>query len=362
MKTRFSNPLAGVFLGFAILFWLAPFFWSVWKDGARVGVGDSFAYAETAEGLQARRAGVWWDQRMDAQGVDGKRFGIPERAVFGMGALGFRTRYDRILIESDRSPLVKQVRLRLAGHVFAKLDAARAARTGRAGDGSGGEDGTEPTEICPPVKTLTLMRSLWPAGVDVLANPAGEWNPGRDLVGVKGGGNVVLGMYHLVEGQVVEMDFPQPGASPQPTPSRTVPRAVTANGMTRPKPGVPGVPGVPGKPGARAATANPPLQNTPLVMPPITPGMTVIRRPVPWQNDPLLPARPPGTAATKPQGSPSTSTKVPSVVPYNVNGIGATRGLPFAPPAHRVRRPTTPPPPGIATKPATVPTSNEGKK
>lgn len=356
VKRRLTNPVPRVFLGFALVFWLAPSFWSAWKGKPWVGVTDAFTYQESAEGLQARRVGVWWDQRLDAQGVDGKRFEIPERALFEMGAMGFRTRYDRILMESNRSPLVKQVRRRLAEHVFAKLAGARAA------DRSGTEVGTEPAEICPPVKSLMLMRTLWPEGVDVLANPAGEWNPGPALTGVKGGGSVVLGMYQLVDGQVVAMAFPKPAVGPEPNPTRADPRSVTTNAMTRTNPSIPGKPAT----GAAIATRAP--QKVPLVMPPLT-ETNVIRRPVPWQNDPLLRSRPPGTAAAKPQGTPSTSTKVPPVVPYNVNGIGATRGLPFAPPAQRVRRPTTPAPPGTATPPAsmvptppTAPTSNEGTK
>ena len=333
VRSRFSIPVAGAFLGFALVFWLVPFFRAGWKGQAWAGVPDSFTYQETAEGLFAQRVTNWWDQHLEAQGLDGVRFEIPKRALFEMGALGFRTQFDRILMESNRSAVVKQVRRRLAEHVFGRLESAgRSADGPDAGAGSG--------SYGPPVKSLQLVRTLWPVGVNALANPAGEWNP-PPVTEVTGAAHQVLGTYQLVAGQVVEIQDSGPPEGPQ-TPRLPIdPRVVNGtNPPGRPNPIVPGKPVASGRP-AMGTTASRPPKMDPLVVPPHPPE-SMIHGPLPWRNGPPVRTPQPGEPAVKPPNAAGSNTPMP---PGGVNGPGATRELPLLPPARSVPRPAPDPRP-----------------
>lgn len=259
MSSRFTLAFSAVFLGLAVSFWLVPFFWTGWKGRAWTGLPKAVTFQHSAAGLFTRRTPKWWDQHLEAQGVDHRRFEISERAVFGMGAFGFRTRFDRILIESNRSRVSRQVRRRLAEHVLLRL-----------------EDGGDP-EAGWPVKSLQLVRSLWTVGDEALANPAGEWNP-PPVTAVTGANRQVLGTYQLVAGKIAEMQTP-----------RTLEVPLTARLRTDPNAGGGANP---------AAGANRVPQKRPLVVPAPRPG-SAPGVPLPWRNHP--PQRPlrPGEPATK---------------------------------------------------------------
>lgn len=170
-----------------VVCWLAPFFWSGWQGRVVSWMPKSITFQHTAAGLFTRRTTRWWDHHVEAQDSRDQRREVHERMVFPMGAFGFRTRYDRILIEMNRSPLGPQTRLRLAEHAFKRLEVT---------------DLDNPTP-----KALRVVRSFWDVGAPDMAHPAGWWNP-PPVTGLTGKSRLVLGTYQLMDGHVVEVARP----------------------------------------------------------------------------------------------------------------------------------------------------------
>jgi len=211
-----SKPLCCVFVGFAVLCWVAPFFGSGWTGSAWSILPKAVGFQHTVDETFTKRRSVWWDQHIEGRGMDNTIFAVPESAMFGMGALGFGTRLDRILIETNQSRVSGEVRLRLAEFLFGKLR----SDPGLAGEhGVGKEDG----RVEPPLKSLRIVRTLWKVGDEVLANPAGEWNP-PPVTEVKGVNHQVLGTYQIVAGKVVEIWSSRTLETPQMTRGGTAPR------------------------------------------------------------------------------------------------------------------------------------------
>ena len=105
----------------AVLLWLMPFFWSGWKGLTWSWLPRALSFQHTEAGLFTQRSTRWWDQHLEGQDGKGEWHELAEQEVFPMGAFGYRTRYDRILIETGRSRGVQQIRQRLAEHVVRRL-------------------------------------------------------------------------------------------------------------------------------------------------------------------------------------------------------------------------------------------------
>lgn len=157
------------FVGTLVLY-VSPFFWTGWA-GSEWGIFPRWwSFQHAAAGLFTQRATLWWDHHLEFQGSSlkiqeggsapvGEPYEGPERMFFPMGAFGYRTRLDRILNESNRSPLRDAIRERLAAHVARKLN-SEVAESGR-----------------PIVKEVRLVRSLWRVGDPGMAKPEGAWDP-----------------------------------------------------------------------------------------------------------------------------------------------------------------------------------------
>jgi hypothetical protein len=160
----------------ATLLWLIPFFHVGWKGAAWSVFPRWWGFQHAAAGLFTQRSTVWWDHHLEFQGsslkiqegmgvgaAPGAELGgaieLAERDFFPMGAFGYRTRLDRILNESQRSPMRDQIRERLAAHVARLMK----AEEGGTMEAPGGE--------------LRLVRSLWRVGDPEMAQPAGAWDP-----------------------------------------------------------------------------------------------------------------------------------------------------------------------------------------
>lgn len=148
-----------IFLAAAAVFWLWPFFQAGWKGEAHRFLPEAVNFQYNAAGLFTRRVGTWWDHHIEVELRDGTRVELPERAVFPMGAFGYRSRLDRILNESNRSRLALEIRNRTAEYVATRIRM--------------GETNIAAAEV---VKIL-LVRSKWRVGSAEMANPAGHWNP-----------------------------------------------------------------------------------------------------------------------------------------------------------------------------------------
>lgn len=172
---------AGLFGVGAILFWVVPFFVSGWSGRSWQWLPRTVSFQHTAAGLFTQRTEVWWDHHIEAEGLDGRRFEMPEHALFPTGAFGYRSKFDRIMNESARSRLVKRIRLRLAEHVFKRWI----------------ELGMEPRQL----KAVRFIRSLWQTGGMEMAHPSGHWNP-PPVTALPQARKVLLGGYHLADGRV----------------------------------------------------------------------------------------------------------------------------------------------------------------
>lgn len=233
MKNRHCSPSSSnqygaswLYLGVVLVVWLVPFFWSGWKGHAWNWLPRAFSFQHTAAGLFTQRSTRWWDQHLEALDEKGEWHELAEQEVFPMGAFGYRSRYDRLLIESGRSRLATQVRQRLAEHVvhrLAEVDATHAE----------------------PIQELRLVRSYWTVGDAGLAKPEGRWSP-PPIHKITGRDREVLGAYQLKNG-VLEA-VPKASAtsvavqSSIPTHASPVPNvktpAVSAPGMFQ-RPGAP---------------------------------------------------------------------------------------------------------------------------
>lgn len=170
------------------------------------------------------------------QAADDTRHELTERAVFPMGAFGYRTRYDRILNESNRSWMSGEIRQRLAEHVVRKAGlGGDADKSVRAPLTMRGETGQGVRRSLEGAKALRLVRTVWPVGNDELALPAGEWNP-PPMPEVPSDFRQVLGTYKLVGGQVIEV--PRKAPTPQvarPTVRRPIQPPASPGGPIRPR-------------------------------------------------------------------------------------------------------------------------------
>lgn len=161
-----------VFLSGALALYVVPFFFVGWNGGSWWVFPKWWSFQHAAAGLFTQRSTVWWDHHVEFQGSslkiqegdsgleakkEGELYEAAERAFFPMGAFGFRTRLDRILNESQRSPLRDAIRDRLAAYVAHKVKA------GESGDSA--------------VNEVRLVRSLWRVGDPGMAKPVGAWAP-----------------------------------------------------------------------------------------------------------------------------------------------------------------------------------------
>jgi hypothetical protein len=170
------TPGLAVYGGAILLLWLLPFFHVGWKGRSWSVFPRWWGVQHEAAGLFTQRSTAWWDHHLEFQGskvhvqegtgvgaAPGAELGgaieLAERDFFPMGAFGYRTRLDRILNESQRSPMRDHIRERLAAHVAGLLK----AEEGGAMEAPGGE--------------LRLVRSLWRVGDPGMAQPAGAWDP-----------------------------------------------------------------------------------------------------------------------------------------------------------------------------------------
>lgn len=247
VKASFSFPLAYLITACAV--WLVPFFYTGWTGRSLSFLPKSVTFQHSAAGLFTKRSTLWWDHHLEGQKADGSREEIPERQVFPMGAFGFRTRYDRILIESGRSPLAGAVRLRLAEHVRRKTGGGKC-----------------------PYTAIRLVRTLWTVGAPDMIYPIGEWSPPPVTEITAPQARQLLGTYvskgdHLVE---VVRKGPATIASEPKVPTEmkmAVPRATALTPVKR-------------LPKTRRFVLPPvPLPGTSRGI--LTPGVPVVRKPVP---------------------------------------------------------------------------------
>lgn len=151
---------AAAYLLLAAVLWLWPFFLAGWKGRAYPALPGTVTFQYSAAGFFTKRAERWWDHHVELRLADGGWVEMDERSVFPMGAFGHRTRLDRILNETHRSPLDGRIRARIAGHIAGKL-------------ALGTVDGIDPGSVA----EIRLVRSVWPVGEPGMARPAGRWSP-----------------------------------------------------------------------------------------------------------------------------------------------------------------------------------------
>src|SRR5262245_53374924 len=109
-----------IYLVACVFLLLIPFFVAGWTGRTSKLLPKGVTFQHNAAGLFTQKSTVWWDHHLEGIAGNGTRFEIAERDFFPMGAFGYRSRYDRILIESNRLSQVKELRFRLAEYVAKK--------------------------------------------------------------------------------------------------------------------------------------------------------------------------------------------------------------------------------------------------
>jgi hypothetical protein len=275
--------------------WLVPFFYTGWLGRPISMLPKSLSFQHSAAGLFTQKTTRWWDQHLEIQKTTNERLAIDEARSFQMGAFGFRSRLDRILIESNRSPQSAQVRQRLAEHVFKTNAEARTARA------------------------LRLVRSFWTVGLPEMAEAAGEWNPPPvHLLPEKD--RQTLGTYVWRNDECVELQRQQGPRLPNPAkpgvpvavkPAPPVPNMAKTGGTAplppasnRRKQLLDAMKANPSQPGSNL------LPKGKLGMP----GVPVVRKPAETQVPPSIRPAPPASQGGQP-AAPATSTTTPSPAP-----------------------------------------------
>ena len=188
-----AGPL--LFLSLALAFWLAPFFWSGWKGQVWRWLPSSLTFQHTAAGLFTQRSTRWWEQHLEGtvgKGEQAQQVELDEWKIFPMGAFGYRTRYDRVLIETGRSRHVVAIRQRLAEHVLHRLQ----------------------TLELPAPEKLRLVRSYWTVGSPEMAAPAGKWTT-PPVMDISEKDSDAVGEYAMKNGklEVIPRQAPRPAAA-----------------------------------------------------------------------------------------------------------------------------------------------------
>ncbi len=173
--TRTRGYLIGYGLA-CLCVWLVPFFMTGWTGRTWSVFSRWWSFQHSAAGLFTRRTPVWWDHHLEAQRADRSRYEVDEREHFPMGAFGYRTRYDRIMNESNNRRCALEVRRRIAKYVLER-ERARAANTGA-------------------TLHVRLVRSLWKVGSPEMSQPAGAWSP-PPVASLGSGQRTLLGGYSL---------------------------------------------------------------------------------------------------------------------------------------------------------------------
>ncbi len=156
--------------------WLVPFFMTGWTKRSWDVFPRWWSFQHSAAGLFTRRTPVWWDHHLEVQRADRSRYEVDERAHFPMGAFGYRTRYDRIMNESNHNRAALEVRRRIANYV---LERERARATNSRS-----------------TLHVRLVRSFWKVGSPEMSQPAGSWSP-PPVAKLASGQRTLLGGYSL---------------------------------------------------------------------------------------------------------------------------------------------------------------------
>lgn len=293
---------ARLFFVAALLAWLVPFFVAGWTGRSWSVFPRAWSFQHSAAGLFTRSSTRWWDHHLEGQDAQDRRFEIPERGPFPMGAFGFRTRLDRILNDSNRSRLAGQIRLRLAEHVLAwhRRTAGESAK-----ETAGGESAAA-------WKAIRFVRSSWQVGEPAMKHPAGEWTTPA-VTEIPAANRQVIGTYQILKDRVIEV-------GQRPSGNRVVQ-----------------APASPRKSNARALPANPqPARGgVPVVVPkrPSAPPVAAQQTPVEGDKEPrpgaAAPARPPVVRVLPAPEQPSR--RLPSGAPAGAPGVRPPVSRPLAP-------------------------------
>ncbi len=286
-----------------LMLWLAPFFWSGWKGRTWSWLPSSLTFQHTAAGLFTQRSTRWWEHHLEGtvgQGAQAQQVELDEWKVFPMGAFGYRTRYDRVLIETGRSRHAVAIRERLAEHVLQRLQAL-------------GE--TAPDQ-------LRLVRSFWAVGSPAMAEPKGLWTT-PPVTEIPSNDRHVVAEYQIKEGKLQAM--------PRKAPSMTIP--VVAKNARSPAP-------------KSKQVTQPPIPNsTAFVRPGVPPGITVPRSQIKRRQVQQLVA---------PGSRPAVRSSTP-LPPSKLGGLDVSK-LKLGQPGVPVQRMPSPPPPAAVKAPdASVP-------
>ena len=209
----------GLFLLVAGCVWLVPFFVVGWTNRPWRLFPDWWGFQHAASGLFAERTAVWWDHHLEGVLADGSCLELPEAELFAQGRLGARTRFDRLLNESNRSRMRGEIRARLAAYVMEK---GKGRVPTSKGDASW--------------QTLRWVRALWEVGSPAMASPSGAWNP-PPVMELAAEQRVVLGAYQARrDGLVTQVERTVPPKSlivrPAPKPMAGNPRVAKAGRAT----------------------------------------------------------------------------------------------------------------------------------
>lgn len=180
-STIWQRGYTVVYAVLVMVFWLVPFFITGWTGQRWKNLPLAMSFEHAAAGLFTRNLTVWWDHHIEGERLDGIRFEMQEHELFPMGAFGYRSKYDRIMNDSARSRRSKQIRLRVAEHIFQRWNELQ----------NGGDK----------LKAVRLVRSVWKIGSPELSLPVGRWNP-PDVSKLPASQRVLLGGYQMVADKV----------------------------------------------------------------------------------------------------------------------------------------------------------------
>jgi hypothetical protein len=205
-----------IYLSLCLGLWLVPFFFTGWTQRAWQIFPRAMNFQQSTAALFTRGVKTWYACHLEWKRADGTWFETKKRLLFPAVTFGERTRFDRIVSQSDRRAFQEQILFKLSIHA---MDEGR-------------EHGLLPEDVA----GLRLVNTYWEVGSPELAQPKGAWNP-PEAATLPENRRRVVAEYRIEKGQLTRVkEAAKPQMVQTAPPKTSAPKKVPLISVTPLKP------------------------------------------------------------------------------------------------------------------------------